>query len=114
MLGADLELDLRELGTRVTMGVWPRYTHVFIEDGLDVNLLEADVPFFFRVPTPVVTPYAAPGLALSFSGGTTLKLNLIGGCKFSVTEHLEPYTQLSIRMIQGTYVDLIGGVLFRL
>lgn len=113
MLGADLLVELSELSPKVRMGVWPRYTHVFIEHGTDVNLLEADVPFFFDVSTDVVTPYAAPGLALSFAGGSTLKLNLIGGCLFHVNDVIEPFSQLSVRLINGTYVDLIGGVLIR-
>jgi hypothetical protein len=113
MLGADFLVDLVDISSHVRMSIWPAYTHVFIEDQLDVNLLEVNVPFQFIVGTPIVRPYAAPGLGLSFSDGTSLKLNLIGGCFFHVNDRFEPFTQLAVRLIQGTYVDLIAGVMVR-
>lgn len=114
MLGADLRVDIVEISENVRLDIWGAYTHVFIEDGRDVELLEVDVPFLFRVRTDVVTPYAAPGLGISISGETNLKLNLIGGCLFHIGDRFEPFAQLAIRMIDGTYVDLIGGLLVRL
>lgn len=115
MLGGDVRVDVAEISPRVRLDVWGAYTHVFLEDQPDVNMLEVDVPFLFRVNTDVVTPYAAPGLGLSFyAGDPTLKLNIIGGCLFHVGERFEPFAQLAIRMIDGTYVDLIGGLLVRL
>ena len=114
MLGADLRVDIVEISDAVRLNIWGAYTHVFIEDGRDVELLEVDVPFLFRVRSDVVTPYAAPGLGISISGETNLKLNLIGGCLFHIGERFEPFAQLAIRLIDGTYVDLIGGLLVRL
>ncbi len=114
IVGADLRIDVHELSSRVRLDVWAGYSHVFIEDGRDVNLIEADLPFLIQVRTPVVIPYAGPGLGVSLSGDTTLKLNLLGGCLFQVGERFEPFVQLAIRMIQGTYVDLLGGLLVRL
>lgn len=113
ILGADLLIELKQLSSRVTMGLWPAYSHVFIEDAHDVDLLEVDLPFLIRVRNPNIVPYVSPGLGLSFSGGSTLKLNLIGGVLFRVGERIEPFTQLAVRMIQGTYVDLLGGVVVR-
>jgi hypothetical protein len=113
MLGGDFLVDVLQLSDRVTMSLWPRYTHVFLEDALDVNLLELHVPFQFHMPRPVVRPYAAPGLGLAFGGGTSLKLNLVGGCLFRINDRFEPYTQLVVRMINGTYVDLQVGMLVR-
>jgi hypothetical protein len=114
MLGADFLVDVLDISPRVTMSVWPSYSHVFFEDAPDVNLLDVNLPFQIHMRTPVVRPFAAPGLGLAFAGGgTTLKLNLTGGCIFRVTEHIEPFTALTVRMIQGTYVDLLVGMLFR-
>jgi hypothetical protein len=112
MLGGDFLVDVLDLG-HARMSLWPRYTHVFIEDALDPNLLELNVPFQFNMPNPVVRPYAAPGLGLAFGGGTSLKLNLIGGCFFHVNDRFEPFTQLLVRLINGTYVDLQVGMLVR-
>lgn len=114
MLGADVRADLVDISSRVRLDIWGAYTHVFIEDWRDVNILEVDFPFLFRVNTDVVTPYAAPGLGISFSGDTTLKLNMIGGVLFHVGSRFEPFAQIAIRVINGTYVDLIGGLLVRL
>jgi hypothetical protein len=114
MVGADLRVDIVELSPRVSLDLWGAYTHVFIENGLDVNMLELDVPFVFDVNADIVTPYVAPGLGISFSGGSTLKLNLIGGCLFHLGERFEPFVQLAVRMVDGTYVDLMGGLLVRL
>jgi hypothetical protein len=114
MLGADFLVDVLNLSERATMSLWPRYTHVFIEDAIDPNLLELHVPFQFHMPRPVVRPYAAPGLGLAFGGGTSLKLNLVGGCFFRVNDRFEPFTQLVVRLINGTYVDLQVGMLVRL
>jgi hypothetical protein len=115
MLGADIRADLVDISSRVRLDIWGAYTHVFIEDWRDVNILEVDFPFLFRVNTDVVTPYAAPGLGISFSGDdTTLKLNMIGGVLFHVGSRFEPFAQIAIRVINGTYVDLIGGLLVRL
>jgi hypothetical protein len=113
MLGGDFLVDVLDLSDHARMGLWPRYTHVFIEDGLDPNLLELNVPFQFIMRRPVVRPYAAPGLGLAFGGGTSLKLNLIGGCFFHVNDRFEPFTQLLVRLINGTYVDLQVGLLVR-
>lgn len=114
MLGADVRVDLVDISSRVRLDLWGAYTHVFIEEWRDVNMLEVDLPFLFRVNTDVVTPYAAPGLGLSFSGDTSLKLNLIGGCLFHVGSRFEPFAQIAVRLINGTYVDLIGGLLVRI
>ena len=106
--------DIVDISDRVRLDLWPAYTHVFIDDWRDVELIELDVPFLFDVGTPVVTPYAAPGLGVSISEESSLKLNLIGGCLFHVGERFEPFAQIAIRLINGTYVDFLGGLLVRL
>ena len=114
MLGADFMVDVLHLSSRVTMAVWPAYSHVFFEDALDVNILDVNIPFQIHMRRPVARPFAGPGMGIAFSGGdSTLKLNLNGGCFFHVSDRFEPFTSLTVRMIQGTYVDLLVGLLVR-
>jgi hypothetical protein len=113
-LGADLLLPMTDLSPHVQLALWPSFAHVFIDGSRDVNLLGVDVPFELRLDNPSVTPYFAPGLALSMQYGTHLKLNLIGGCFFDVGSRVHLFTELAIRLVNGTYVDLLGGVLFML
>ncbi len=113
LLGADFFVDVLHLSSRVTMAVWPSYSHVFVEDGLDANILDVSLPFQIHMRRPIARPFAAPGLGLVFADGSELKLNLTGGCFFHVTEHIEPFTAITVRMIHETYVDLLVGLLAR-
>ena len=91
-LGGDLLIPITELSSGVTLGIWPSYAHVFIEDGHDVELLGCDFPFMFEIESSIVTPFLAPGLGLAFYGDTSLKLNLIGGTFFETNS---PYGRSS-------------------
>jgi hypothetical protein len=113
-VGGDLLIPITELSASVELGVWPSYAHVFIEDGHDVELLGCDFPFIFHIDNSIATPFLAPGLGLAFYGDTSLKLNLIGGSFFETNSSVRPFVALAIRMIDGTFVDLLGGVLFEL
>jgi hypothetical protein len=113
-IGGDLLIELTELSPNVTLGIWPSYAHVFIEDGHDVELLGCDFPFIFEIDGSIVEPFLAPGLGLAFYGDTSLKLNLIGGTFFETNSAVRPFVALAIRLIDGTFVDLLGGVLFEL
>jgi hypothetical protein len=113
MLGADFMVDVLHLSSRVTMAVWPSYSHVFIEDGLDANILDVNLPFQIHMRRPIARPFAAPGLGLVFADGSSIKLNLTGGCFFHVTDHIEPFTAVTVRLIDQTYVDLLVGLLAR-
>jgi hypothetical protein len=113
-VGGDLLIPITELSANVQLGVWPSYAHVFIEDGHDVELLGCDFPFIFHIDNSIVEPFLAPGLGLAFYGDTSLKLNLIGGTFFETNSSVRPFVALAIRMIDGTFVDLLGGVLFEL
>jgi hypothetical protein len=113
-IGGDLLIPITELSANVELGVWPSYAHVFIEDGHDVELLGCDLPFIFHIESSIVEPFLAPGLGLAFYGDTSLKLNLIGGTFFETNSSVRPFVALAIRMIDGTFVDLLGGVLFEL
>ena len=113
-LGGDVVVPLTQLSPSLQLAIWPSYAHVFIEDGHDVELLGVDVPFVFEIDGSIVSPYFAPGLGLAFYGETTLKLNLIGGVFFDTGSSVRPFSELAIRLIRGTYVDLLVGVLFEL
>ncbi len=113
-LGADLVVPVTEVSPRVQLAVWPSFAHVFIADTRDVNLVGVDFPFTLRLDNPSIAPYLAPGLALSAQYGVQLKVNLIGGCSFELGDRVRLFTELAIRLVNGTYVDLLGGVLVAL
>ena len=113
-IGGDLLIPIAELSANVSLGVWPSFAHVFIEDGHDVELLGCDFPFSFKIYGSIVTPFVAPGLGLAFYGDTSLKLNVIGGTFFDTNSSVRPFVALALRFIDGTFVDLLGGVLFEL
>ena len=111
-LGGDVIVQISQLSENVTLGVWPSYAHVFIDDGHDVELFGVDFPFMFRLDDSIVTPFAAPGLGLAFYGDTALKVNLIGGLFLEAGGGVRPFTELAIRLVNGTFVDLLFGVVF--
>ena len=113
-LGADVVVMLTQLSENVSLGVWPSYAHVFIDDGHDVELFGVDFPFMFRVQDSIVTPFAAPGLGLAFYGDTALKVNLIGGLFLEAGNGIRPFGALAVRLVNGTFVDLSFGVVFEL
>jgi hypothetical protein len=113
-VGGDLLFRVATLSPSVRLDVWPSYGHVFVPHGHDVELLGVDFPFEFAIKDAVVTPFAAPGLGLAFYGDTSLKLNLIGGLFFETHSPVRPFVELAIRLVNGTFVDLLGGVLFEL
>lgn len=113
-LGADFVMPLAELSSGVHLAIWPSYAHVFIDDGHDVELFGCDFPFLFTLDGSVVTPFVGPGLGLAFYGDTSLKVNLIGGVFFETGSPVRPFAELAIRLVDGTFVDLLGGVLFEL
>lgn len=112
-LGADLVLELADVSPSVKLAIWPSYAHVFIEDGHDVELFGVDFPFVFPLDS-VVTPFVGPGLGLAFYGDTTLKVNIIGGLFFETGSAVRPFTELAVRLVNGTFVDLLAGVLFEI
>jgi hypothetical protein len=113
-LGADVIVEISQLSETVTLGVWPSYAHVFIDGGHDVELFGVDFPFMFAIDDSIITPFAAPGLGLAFYGDTSLKVNLIGGLFLEAGGGVRPFTELAIRLVDGTFVDLLVGVVFEL
>ena len=112
-LGADLVIDIAELSPSVTLAVWPSYAHIFVDGGDDGNLFSVDFPFVFGIDGSIVSPYVGPGLGLSVFDDAQLKLNVIGGVFFEAGP-VRPFTGLALRFIDGTFVDLLVGVLFEL
>ena len=117
-LGADVVVGLGALSTRaapsVSLALWPSYAHVFIDGGHDVELFGVDLPFLFAIEDAVVTPFVGPGLGLAFYGDTSLKLNVIGGVFVETHSAVRPFGELALRFIDGTFVDLLAGVVFEL
>lgn len=113
-LGADVIVQVATLSPTVALGVWPSYAHVFIEDQHDVELISVDFPFMFQLEDGIVTPFAAPGLALSIQDGTAMRVNLIGGAFLNAGGGVRPFADLAIRVVGGVYVDLQFGVVFEL
>jgi hypothetical protein len=113
-LGVDFVAEIAELSPSVKLAVWPSYAHVFIDGGRDVELFGCDFPFVFAIRDSVVTPFAGPGLGLAFYGDTSLKVNVIGGLFFETGGPVRPFVELALRFVDGTFVDLLGGVLFEL
>lgn len=113
-LGADLVIQVTRLSPSVTLGVWPSFAHVIVHDGHDVELVGVDFPFVFELADTIVSPFIAPGLGLAFYGDTSVKVNVIGGAFFELDSPVRPFIALAIRLVDGTFVDLLGGVLFEL
>lgn len=92
--------------------------------GLDLTYWEinANLVYLFRVPAPIVTPYAGAGLNLahaSIDGGTPgvelsdtqLGLNFLGGAKFNVGS-VTPFGELRMEFDGGDQFLISAGVLF--
>jgi hypothetical protein len=113
-VGGDVIVQLSQLSETVSLGVWPSYAHVFIDGGHDVELLGVDFPFMVRLQDSIVVPFGAPGLGLAIYGDTSLKVNLIGGVFIEAGGGVRPFADLALRLVDGTYVDLLFGVVFEL
>jgi hypothetical protein len=113
-LGGDLLLPLSQLSEQTRADLRVSAAHVFIDGGHDVELLGCDFPFELDLQNTIVTPYAAPGVGLAIGDKAWLKVNLIGGAFFDVSPSIRLWSELAIRLVNGTFVDLLGGVLFEL
>lgn len=113
-VGLDLLVGVSQISPAVQLAVWPSYAHVFVDDGHDVELFGVDVPFVFALPDSPMIPYVGPGLGLAVYGENSLKVNVIGGVFFETDSPVRPFAELAIRLVNGTFVDLLGGVLFEL
>jgi hypothetical protein len=92
--------------------------------GIDVSYweLNTNLVYMFRVPTPVVAPYAGAGLNFAHASVSTdlpgvgfsdteLGLNLLGGAKFNVGS-VTPFAELRLELDGGEQFVITGGALF--
>jgi hypothetical protein len=113
-LGGDLLFPLVDVSPNVRLSIWPSLAYVFIDNGHDVVLFGADFPFEFRIDNSIVTPFVGPGLGLAIQHEAYLKFNVIGGSFFNVGDRVRLFAELALRFVNGTYVDLLFGVLVEL
>jgi hypothetical protein len=112
-LGGDLLIPIAELSPSVRLHIWPSAAFVIIQEGRDGILLGADFPFEFAIANTIVAPFVGPGLGVSIFDDARLKLNVIGGI-FIDAGPVRPFAEIALRFIDGTYVDLLVGVLVEL
>ena len=112
-LGGDLQFPIVRLSPAVQLSIWPSAAFI-ITEGPEGVLLGCDFPFEFNVADSIVQPFVGPGLGVSiFDEHAQVKLNVIGGL-FIDAGAVRPFAELALRFIDGTYVDLLAGVLFEL
>jgi hypothetical protein len=103
---------IADLSPSVRLSIWPSAAFV-INDGPDGVLLGADFPFEFQIAGSIVSPFVGPGIGVAIFDDAFVKLNVVGGV-FIDTGTVRPFTELALRFINGTYVDLLVGVLIEL
>ena len=111
-LGGDALFSITQVSPSVRLSVWPSAAFV-INDGPDGVLISADFPFEFQIANSALSPFVGPGIGVSIFDDARLKLNVVGGLFFD-TGTVRPFTELALRFINGTYVDLLVGVLIEL
>jgi hypothetical protein len=112
-LGGDLLFPLVRASSSVQLSIWPSVAFI-ITDGPEGVLLGGDFPFEFLIADSIVRPFVGPGVGVSiFDEHAQVKLNVVGGL-FIDAGAVRPFAELALRFIQGTYVDLLAGVLFEL
>ena len=104
--------DLGDIGSSAIVQLNPSFSYYFSE-GDDLLNFSLNVPFEFLIAGSVVRPLAAPGIAIWHRDDADVALNLIGGVLFAL-DPVEPFVQLRVSIGDGSTVDLMGGVLFRL
>ena len=109
-LGADVVIPITELTPSLQLALWPSFAHVFAWKNHDVELFGLDMPFVFRIGSAPVLPFVGPGLGLAIYGDVSLKFNVIGGAFFDTGGPIRPFGEMAIRFINGTFVDLLFGV----
>jgi hypothetical protein len=112
-LGGDGYFPIADVSPSVRLAIWPSAAFV-INDGPDGVLICADFPFEFEIANSIVSPFVGPGFGVGiFNDDATVKLNIVGGV-FIDTGTVRPFAELALRFIDGTFVDLLVGVLVEL
>ncbi|MET0391105.1 MAG: hypothetical protein ABW321_34350 [Polyangiales bacterium] len=110
-IGFDMLFPVVPLGPTVTWALWPSAAHVFVHDGRDVELLGFDMPFLFKIDQAPIIPFVGPGFGLAFYGDVSLKFNIVGGVMIDTRSRVKPFGEVALRFVDGTFVDLLFGVL---
>jgi hypothetical protein len=113
-LGADVLVPLTELSPSLQLALWPSFAHVFSFKHHDVELFGLDMPFVFRVGSAPILPFVGPGLGLAIYGDVSVKFNVIGGAFFDTGGPIRPFGEMAVRFVNGTFVDLLFGVVVEL
>lgn len=111
-VGGDLLFPIVDVAPSVRLSVWPSVAYVFVHNARDVILFGGDLPFEFRLANTIIAPFVGPGLGLAVHRDIDLKLNIVGGMFIDPTPGVRLFTELALRFVRGTYVDLLFGVLF--
>jgi hypothetical protein len=112
-VGFDAIFPVVPVTPNIEWALWPSIAHVFVMHGHDVELLGLDMPFLFKLDAPV-TPFVGPGFGLAIYDDVSLKFNLIGGAFWDLPGRVKPFGELALRFVDGTFVDLLFGVVIEL
>lgn len=111
-IGGDALFPMARLSPGVKLSLWPSAAFV-INDGPDGVLLSLDFPFEFEIANSIVSPFVGPGLGVGIFNDAVVKLNVVGGL-FIDTGTVRPFAELALRFIDGTFVDLLAGIMVKL
>lgn len=117
-IGVEGRIDMTTLSHDVIVQLNPSFSFYFIDGAGGLFNLSVNVPFEFRIHDSILRPFVAPGLGLwHWSYGnrsdTDLTLNILGGLLFDLAP-VEPFVQLRVALGDGSFAELMGGVLFRI
>ncbi len=123
------EIDLQEalsLGAeaRVRLGdrslvLNPVFDHYFVDEGIRLQQLQANLLYDFGVANQVFTPYTGVGVALTrsavgdFEAANDWGLNLIGGAYLG-DGPIRPFVQTQLTFGAAELTTVTGGILIRL
>jgi hypothetical protein len=118
-IGIEGRIDLTKLSRNLILQLNPSFSLYFLDGDAGLFNISVNVPFEFQV-NETVRPFFAPGLGIwhwEWDDGdrddTEVMLNLIVGMLF-VLPPVEPFFQFRIAVGDGSFAELMFGILFRL
>ena len=117
LIGLEARFDTARLGNSANLQLSPSFSFYLVNDVTILNFSFL-VPFEFIIQNSSLRPFVAPGLGIFFfdfegHSNTDAKLALVGGLLFDL-ESVEPFFEMRAFVIDGSLVELVGGVLFKL